>query len=170
MLKTIIAAALLALVAPSAHASTTILDRSGYALDTGSQAFNFDGLDINFSAPPSGLEYEWTYGGDVFFADLSSPTLSLERIANGSTLIELKMTGWVVDSAGLYDGGPVQLTADFIGNFLSGVDYGSLVLSAPPLATAPATPEPATWAMLLGGFAGLGAMSYRKRTALSLIG
>ncbi len=36
-------------------------------------------------------------------------------------------------------------------------------LPLPPVAAIPAVPEPATWAMMILGFAGVGFMAYRRR-------
>ena len=44
----------------------------------------------------------------------------------------------------------------------SGVGFGSDLVINPVVA---AVPEPATWAMMLLGFAGIGTMAYRKRRA-----
>ena len=90
----------------------------------------------------TGTNDEWDYGNDF-----SIPNTLFDDVATGLKVmihIDANDQGWVVT----------------LGKSVLSIDGGGV---PPPT---PGAPEPATWAMMALGFVGLGAIAYRKRTAL----
>ena len=118
-----------------------------------------------FQAPQSGSgtlsALSITIGGDTF--DLATKN-------NGSNPLVQFITGTLDDItyAGVAaNGDSLMMTSEFvffivtsrvqeIGNFTATLDVASAV------------PEPSTWAMMILGFVGIGAMTYRRRKTASL--
>ena len=84
------------------------------------------------------------------------------NVAVGSDLLfDIKVTGGTFNIAG-----PPTLKIDFTKSATSDAKIGSLYSATLPLSTVtPGVPEPATWAMMLVGFGGLGAMLRMRRRA-----
>lgn len=117
-----------------------------------------------------------TAGAD-FFASL---TQSFGNAATKITGLTLSLYKDSVAAANLVDqqgavGGPPQQSAgvsslsSLAGNYIleiTGTSPGtaSLNVAGNTLTLAPAVPEPATWAMMLMGFLGIGFLAYRRRS------
>jgi hypothetical protein len=121
-----------------------LVDRS----DTG--AGNFD---IVFNYDQIQWETGDASGGSNGLGGTSAATGFSNGTADASTF--LQFDGSLVNGA-LIDGGPDSLTGhtnvDLLGRYVFDIRNGSVV---------PGTPEPATWAMILVGFAGMGLLARR---------
>jgi hypothetical protein len=92
----------------------------------------------------TGTNDAWDYGNDF-----AIPTSLFPDVATGLKVqihIDANNAGWVVT----------------LGKSVLSIDGGGV---PPPI---PGAPEPATWAMMMLGFLGLGAIAYRKRATLKV--
>jgi hypothetical protein len=144
----------------SGISSTTIGNLFGYDINGDSKWLGFPSGSATFSFGGGG-----TYGFGSYFTGLQTvfgPTLTIEFNDGSQQLLNLPIN---------VGGG-----AQFFG-FTSTVAISSLVVSRPGVDAwgmdlvsynvAAAVPEPATWAMMLAGFAGLGMATRRRRRSLA---
>ena len=157
--------------------TVTLFDGLGF-VDTGSHyAFSFDLVgtpEVTFGSVPSGFGFTQTqtaagfsnspFGGGFHYALTCTNTVGSCKQSTGGYRSPLVFT---VASAGLnlnsidtvnpYQGNPVRFAADTIretGGVTGAIGGGTLI----------AVPEPATWAMMIMGFGGVGALIRRRRT------
>jgi hypothetical protein len=166
-------AAALALSSTAANAAVTIVGGSVVNLAVPTPTVSSTGLTINFGQEPIGA----TQSGAFSFNTDGSAYLA--NILIGSSTTGEIITGALLTGPGL---GSVAFTPFTVGNThgLSASDIGLLagstynlsftgsgnnaaaVTGSVSLTARPAVPEPATWAMMLLGFAGIG-MTIRRR-------
>jgi hypothetical protein len=100
----------------------------------------------------------------VFSASITGQVVPGQGGQNGTASIDFDNT---VHSFS-WGGGPFTLQVSDVSPFAlnnSNSIAGEIVLTS----VAPAVPEPATWAMMMLGFAGVGFMAYRRRTKPALM-
>lgn len=132
------------------NVATPNVDNLGSFSLTGSP-FTYTGqefqLRVTFTAPPGTIPGTWV--------ETALLTGAVTSASNGALFID-------------FDNGPTPFTFDggSFDLFINDVDLtpgGSIALSGRTVGQIAAVPEPATWAMMLLGFAGVGYMASRRR-------
>jgi hypothetical protein len=153
-----------------AYGGLQLLENENYLGQAGSFA-DVGGCAFYFQGNPCGVATQLPLRWDQSQPTSVSTTLSL---ASGST-VQLGLYLWAREAAYLEDGSGVESAAFDASNTgwftLTPITDGASFTTASGLTYAaspeggPGVPEPATWAMMLIGFGGLGAMIRRQRGA-----
>jgi hypothetical protein len=151
-----------------------------YSGQTGTGPF-VDFFKFSFATSP--VDASVTFSDSVRFSSyrISGGSLELFSCLTDCTGTGSAPTGSIIATAPIVDTGPTTQQASFGPQLLPTSGAYFLKLSGSTTAPGPAgvtyagtislsaaVPEPATWAMMLIGFAGLGMLSSRRRNALSL--
>jgi PEP-CTERM motif len=133
-----------------------------------------DDVIIRFTAPTAGT---YTYAGLFETLDFQAPTGIIGEIyKNGQQLFSQEVVGNpAADQTKLLPGeeidfsGSIDLAQGDILSFAANRDGNYLFDSTGfDVTITEGVPEPSTWAMMLLGFAGIGAMTYRRRASAIL--
>jgi opacity protein-like surface antigen len=131
----------------------------------------------NFALGTSSISFDWGINQSPWEATLSNPLITLTNLLTGQTVSYnplLTPDNWLGTGA---NAGDSQNSEQFTFNFLAGLGYdpnanntysvnlsaGGHSLTTYAVIGTGAVPEPATWAMMLLGFAGIGLTMRRKR-------
>ena len=172
------AAAALALSSTAANAAVTVVGGSVVNLSVPTPTVSSNGLTINFGQEPIGAtqngSFSFNTDGSAYLANILIGTSTTgETITSASLLgpgLAVSPTftafaignnhGLAASNIGLLAGSTYTLSFNGAGNNAAAVT-GNISLSLAPV------PEPATWAMMIIGFAGIG-MTLRRRRRTQL--